>query len=112
MKVGQMNISEFLDSLISGTKEGKCKWTDNNDSYRLVLNSGSVLLRIIYDPLSDYTRYEIKLFDNIGCFVSYVAESFDQLYDLMDTLFKAIKEMEQIEIEKKIFCLYSDINKK
>ena len=111
MKINQMNIVEFTDSLISATRNGTCKWIDNNDAYRLILQSGSVILRIMYDPVSDYTRYEIKLFDNLECFASYVADSFDQLYDLLETLFKVIKEMEQIEIEKKFYSLYSDVKR-
>lgn len=109
MEDKRMNIYDFIDQLIKATHNGICKWEDNKDTYRLGLNSGSVTLRVIYDPISDYTRYEIKLFADNECFAVYMAESFDQLYGMLDTLFKAIKEVEQIEIEKKMFNLYSDL---
>lgn len=110
MVSNRVNIYEFIEKLISATQKDLCQWVDNNnDTYRLVLKSGSVVLRIIYDHISDYTRYEIKLYDDADCFAVYMAESFDQLYGMLESLFKTIKEAEKIGIEKKIFNLYSDL---
>lgn len=109
MENNRVDIYGFIEQLTNVTQKRFCKWEDNKDTYRLILKSGSVTLRAIYDPISDYTRYEIKLFDDNECFAVYLAESFDRLYDMLETLFKAIKEAEQIEIEQKMFSLYSDL---
>ena len=64
MKNNRIDIYGFVSTLIEATEKGLCQWVDQKDaSFLLYLENGSISLRSIYDTMTDYTHYDIKLND-------------------------------------------------
>lgn len=110
MKNNRIDIYGFVSTLIEATEKGLCQWVDQKDaSFLLYLENGSISLRSIYDTMTDYTHYDIKLNDAEGCFASFQAESFDGLYSLLNDLWGAIINEQHRIMEEKMYKLYTDL---
>ena len=110
MKNNRVDIYRLVSTLIEATEKGLCQWIDRKDaSFLLSLKNGSILLRSIYDTMTDYTSYDIKLSDDTECFATFQAEGFDELYSLLNDLWKAVINEQQRIMEEKMYKLYTDL---
>ena len=108
-----MTIIQFLDGLIEKTQNASIKWEDEGNSYRLVLLSGSVLFKAVYNANTENFDFVMKVFDGAQEFASYYCDLEDsyneEMYNRFSDLLNAINEQKTKIINSKLDKLYADL---
>lgn len=110
----KINIDSLLENLTSKTQNGSCHWEEISSScYRLLLKSGSMKFSAIYIFEYDCYDFKLELYDMKECFYTIhgceLQEKKDNYNEALDSLYKAIVEWKNSELNSKITSLEKEI---
>lgn len=111
-----VDIFPLLRRVLENTKKRVCNWEKaGQDTYRLLLRSGSITIKkgvepFISIPLDPVILYSVRLFDQNECFYSLdVVKRESEEYAIVNELFQAIRDEENRRINEKISLLLNEI---
>lgn len=104
----------LVKSLIEKTKSGKSSWnkTSVKDQYKLILNTGMVVLTYKDDVIDGKIIY-LDIYDNAGQLVGSI--SADYAYNrpdfvILNDLYNSILRIKELKINEQISILMDEIN--
>lgn len=111
-----VDIFPLLRRVLENTKKRVCNWEKaGQDTYRLLLRSGSITIKkgvesFLSNPLEPDILYKVRLFDQNECFYTLdVINKKSEDYVIANDLFQAIRDEENRRINEKISLLLNEI---